>query len=54
MFDPAQCYYQARLREAYWWKTSFRSQLGQFRCKLTGVPFGPKLLVLAILQVGML
>ncbi len=30
--------YQVRIREADWWKTSFRPQLGQFEWKVT--PFG--------------
>ena len=33
-FDLAQGYHQVRLREAGWWKTSFRSQLGQFEWKM--------------------
>ena len=36
--DLAQGYHQVRLREADWWKTSFRSQLGQFGWKF--MPFG--------------
>ena len=28
-FDLAQGHHQVRLREGDWWKTSFRSQLGQ-------------------------
>ena len=31
-------YHQERMREADWWKTSFRSQLGQFEWKVG--PFG--------------
>jgi transposase InsO family protein len=37
-FDLAQGYHQVRLREADWWKTSFRTQLGQFEWKV--MPFG--------------
>ena len=37
-FDLAQGYHQVRLRKADWWKTSFRSQLGQFEWK--AMPFG--------------
>ena len=37
-FDLAQGYHQVRLRETDWWKTSFRTQLGQFEWKV--MPFG--------------
>ncbi len=39
-FDLARGYHQVRLREAEWWKTSFRSQLqvGQFEWQV--LPFG--------------
>jgi hypothetical protein len=37
-FDLAQGYHQVLLREAYRWKTNFRSQLGQFEWKV--MPFG--------------
>ncbi len=37
-FDLAQGYHQVRIRETFWWKTSFRSQLRQFEWKV--MPLG--------------
>ena len=37
-FDLWQGYHQVRVREADWWKTSFRTQLGRFEWKV--MPFG--------------